>query len=156
MAAVMASSDPAAVDRPARLAGALRIVHRYAAISAATGAVIHAPLLDVAALGGIHVSLIRDLTHHYGDQFSEQAARSIVVAIGASLLPGTFGTIVSHKLLGLLPFITPGAGMLVMSTASAVTSYALGMIFVRHFEGDGTLASFNLDSLHRAMSAIPG
>jgi hypothetical protein len=30
------------------------------------------------------------------------------------------------------------------------------MIFVRHFERDGTLASFNLDSLHRAMSAVPG
>ena len=156
MTAVMASSAPAAIDRAARYAGAQRIVRRYAAASAAAGAVIHAPLLDVAALGGIHISLIRDLTHHYGGEFSEQAARSIVVAIGASVLPGTIGTVVSHKLLGLLPFITPGAGMLVMSGASAATSYALGMIFIRHFESGGSLASFNLDSLHRAMSAVPG
>lgn len=155
MAAPMAAAEPEH-DRAARRALAMRIVRRYAAVSAAAGAVIRSPLLDVAALGGVHVSLIRDLTRHYGGEFSEQAARGVVVAIGASILPGTLGTVAGHKALGLLPFITPGAGLLVMSAASAATSYAVGSIFVRHFEAGGTLASFNIDSLHRAIGPMPG
>lgn len=155
MAAPMASSETPVADRAARRAAAMRIVRKYAAVSAAAGAVIHSPLLDVAALGGVHVSLIRDLTRHYGGEFSEQAARGIVVAIGASVIPGTIGTIAGHKALGLLPFITPGAGLLVMSASSAATSYAVGSIFVRHFETGGTLASFNVASLHRALSPMP-
>lgn len=155
MAAPMAPSEPPVADRAARRAAAMRIVRKYAAVSAAAGSVIHSPLLDVAALGGLHVSLIRDLTRHYGGEFSEQAARGVVVAIGASVIPGTIGTIAGHKALGLLPFITPGAGLLVMAASSAATSYAVGSIFVRHFETGGTLASFNVASLHRAISPMP-
>ncbi len=155
MTAPMATPEQPAADRAARRAAAMRIVRRYAAVSAAAGAVIHSPLLDVAALGGVHVSLIRDLTHHYGGEFSEQAARGIVIAIGAGIIPGTLGTIAGHKALGLLPFITPGAGLLVMSASSAATSYAVGSIFVRHFEAGGTLASFNVESLHQALSPMP-
>jgi uncharacterized protein (DUF697 family) len=151
----MDPSEQPAVDRAARRAAAMRIVRRYAAVSAAAGAAIHSPLLDVAALGGVHISLIRDLTHHYGGEFSEQAARGVVVAIGASVLPGTIGTIAGHKALGLLPFITPGAGLLVMAASSAAASYAVGSIFVRHFEAGGSLATFNLDGLHTALSPVP-
>ncbi len=155
MSAPMAPPEQQVIDRAARRAAAMRIVRRYAAMSAGAGAVIHSPLLDVAALGGLHVSLIRDITRHYGGEFSEQAARGVIVAVTASIIPGTLGTIAGHKALGLLPFITPGAGLLVMAASSAATSYAVGSIFVRHFEAGGTLRSFNIESLHRAIGPMP-
>jgi len=129
-------------------AGAMRIVHRYVGVSAVTG-LISVPVLDVAALGGVHVALIKDLTEYYGREFSEHAARNIVIAITASLIPGTVGSVLGRRALQALPFITHGAGLLIMSASSAAVSYGLGHVFIRHYEAGGTLDSFDLKNLHR-------
>ena len=131
-----------------RRSNAMRIVHRYVLISAAAGAV-PVPVLDIAALGAVHVALIKEITEHYGAEFSEHAARNILVAIGASLIPGSIGSVVARKILRALPFVTPGLGLAAMSASSAAVSYALGTIFVRHFESGGTLDSFKVENLHR-------
>ena len=129
----------------------MRIVRRYVGVSAVTG-LISVPVLDVAALGGVHVALIRDLTEYYGGEFSEHAARSIVIAIGTSLIPASFGSIVGQRALRAIPFITHGAGLVILSASSAVVSYSLGLVFIRHFEAGGTLQNFDLKNLHRTFA----
>lgn len=130
------------------------IVHRYVAISAMAG-LITVPVVDVAALGGVHVALIKELTEYYGAEFSEHTARNIVIAIAASLIPGSIGSALGRKALRALPFITHGAGLLTMSAFSAVVSYGLGLAFIRHFEGGGTLDSFDPERLHKFFSRSP-
>lgn len=139
---------PHAAEMAARRAAAMRIVHRYAGVSAMAG-LIAVPGLDVAALGGVHISLIRDLTAHYGAEFSEHSARNIVIAIGASLVPGAIGSVLGHRVLAVLPYLAHGAGLLLMSASSAAASYGLGVMFVRHFEAGGTLDSFDAANLHQ-------
>ena len=134
-----------------RRPGAMRIVHRYVAVSAVAG-LITVPVLDVAALGGVHISLIKQLTDYYGAEFSEHTARNILIAIAASLVPGAIGSVLGRKALRALPFITYGAGLFTMSAFSAGVSYGLGLVFIRHFEGGGTLDSFNPEHLHRFFS----
>ena len=129
----------------------MRIVRRYVGASAVAGLIPY-PVLDVATLGGVHLSLIRDLTKHYDREFSDNAARNILIAIAASLVPGSIASVVGHRALGALPFITPVAGLVTMSAFSAAASYGLGMIFVRHFEAGGTLDSFDLENLHQIFS----
>jgi uncharacterized protein (DUF697 family) len=126
----------------------MAIVHRYVAVSAMAG-LITLPVIDVAALGGVHVALIKELTDYYGAEFSEHTARNILIAIGASLIPGSIGSILGRKILRALPFITHGAGLLTMSGFAAAVSYALGLAFIRHFEAGGTLDSFDPENLHR-------
>lgn len=126
----------------------MRIVHRYVGVSAVAG-LITVPVLDVAALGGVHISLIKELTEHYGHEFSEHAARNIVIAVAASLMPGAIGSMLGRKALRVLPFISHGAGLLTMSAFSAAVSYGLGRVIIRHFEAGGTLDSFNPEQLHR-------
>ncbi len=138
----------------ARRAGAMRIVRRYTGASAIAG-LNPVPVLDVAVLGGVHVSLIKDLSDHYGAEFSEHTARNILIAIAASIVPGAIGSLLGRKMLGALPFITHGAGLLTMSAFSASVSYGLGIVFIRHFEAGGTLDSFNLDNLHKVFSWSP-
>lgn len=132
--------------------GAMRIVRRYVLISAAAG-VVTVPVLDVAALGVVHIALIKDVSAYYGAEFSEHAARNILVAIGASLVPGSVGSVLGRKLLQMLPFVTPGLGLAAMSASSAAVSYGLGTAFVQHYEAGGTLDSFNLETLHRPFGA---
>lgn len=132
----------------------MSIVHRYVATSAVAG-LITVPGIDVAALGGVHIALIKRLTEYYGAEFSEHTARNIVIAIAASLVPGTIGSILGSRALRMLPYVSHAAGLLTMSAFSAAASYGLGLIFVRHFEAGGTLDSFNIENLHDIFRRTP-
>lgn len=132
----------------------MSIVHRYVAASAIAG-LNPVPVLDVAVLGGVHISLIKDLSDHYGAEFSEHTARNILIAIGASILPGAIGTVIGRKALRAIPFLVPGAALLTMSAFSAAVSYGLGRVFINHFEMGGTLDTFNLENLHRVFKWNP-
>ena len=130
--------------------GAMRIVRRYVLMSAAAGGLIPVPGLDVTVLAGIHIALIKEISGHYGVAFAEHAARNIVVAIGASVVPGTIGSFAGRRLLRALHFI-PGLGAVTLSASSAAVSYALGRVFMAHFETGGTLDSFDVENLHKLM-----
>ena len=125
----------------------MKMVRRYVLISAGAG-LITLPIIDVSALAAVHVALIKELTEYYGHEFSEHAARNIVIAIGASLIPGSIGSILGRKLLRALPFIDPVTALATMSGFSAFVSYSLGRIFVEHFERGGTLENFDVEHLH--------
>ena len=129
----------------------MKIVHTYVLLSAGAG-LITVPIVDVSALAGVHVALIKAISDHYGVEFSEHTARNLLIAIGASLLPGAIGSVIGRRLLRSIPFITPVLGLAGMSAFSAAVSYGLGVIFVRHFEGGGTLHNFDVEHLHRVFS----
>lgn len=132
-------------QRRAHHAKALDITASYVLTSAGAG-LIPLPGLDVTVLAGIHVALIKALTEHYGHSFSEHGARNIVIAVAASLLPGTLGSLATKRVLMFLPL---GLSSLTQSVASAAVSYALGRVIIAHFETGGTLDSFDAKNLHR-------
>ena len=138
-------------DAPDRHEGAMRIVRRYALMSAAAAGVVPLPGLDVTILAGIHIALIKAITEQYDAVFAEHAARNIVIALAASLVPGTLGSFAGRRLLRALPLITPGIGTLAMSASSAAVSYALGRVIMAHFETGGTLDDFDVKNLHKLM-----
>jgi uncharacterized protein (DUF697 family) len=149
-----AGSPPDRADRSAstgdRRAGAMKIVHRYVLISAGAG-LITVPIVDVSALAGVHIALIKELSEFYGHEFSEHAARNILIAIGASLVPGSIGSFLGRKVLHALPLVTPVLGLATMAGFSAFVSYSLGRIFVEHFEAGGTLHNFDVEHLHQIL-----
>lgn len=132
---------------PDKNSGALHIVRRYAAVSAGIG-LIPIPGVDVTAVAGVHIALIKALTEHYGESFSDHAARNIVIAIGVSLVPATLGSVATRRILGAVPF---GIGSLTGSITSAAASYALGRVIMAHFENGGTLDSFDVKDLNKLM-----
>ncbi len=151
MVPLVTTVDDSSAALSAKRAGAMSIVRRYVAASAIAG-LNPVPVLDVAVLGGVHVSLIKDLTNYYGAEFSDHAARNLLIAIAASILPGAVGTVVGRKALRAIPFLVPGAGLLTMSAFSAAVSYGLGRVFITHFETGGTLDTFKLEHLHRVFN----
>jgi uncharacterized protein (DUF697 family) len=132
-----------------RRASAMRIVHRYMAMSAGAALVPMAGV-DVIVLAGLHVSLIKQLCDHYGVDFSEHTARNILIAIVASVVPGTVGSVVGRGILRLLPLGGAVFGWTLMSAGSAAFSYAIGRLFIHHFESGGDLTSFDVRRLHPA------
>jgi uncharacterized protein (DUF697 family) len=148
------SHDPAAAPTgkaTSRRQGAKNIIRRYVVISAGAG-LITLPVVDVSVLAGVHVALIKELSEYYGNEFSDHAARNIVIAIGASLAPGAIGSMLGRRLLSALPFVTPVTALASMAGFSAFVSYSLGWIFLEHFESGGTLQNFDVEHLHQVFA----
>jgi uncharacterized protein (DUF697 family) len=128
----------------------MQIVYRYMAASAGA-ALIPTAGLDVAALAGIHIALIKQLCEHYDVDFTEHTARNVLIGVAGSIVPGMVGTVVGRKILGMLPLSGAVFGWALMSAGSAAFSYAIGRLFIEHFEGGGTLLSFD----HRRLHSVP-
>jgi uncharacterized protein (DUF697 family) len=120
---------------------AMRIVYRYMGISAGAALIPFAGV-DVAALAGIHIALIKELCEHYDIDFTEHTARNVLIGVAASIVPGTVGSILGRKILGIF-------GWTLMSAGSAAFSYGIGRLFIEHFEGGGTLLSLDHRRLHK-------
>ena len=132
----------------------MHIVHRYMALSAGA-ALIPVGGTDVLVLAGVHVALIKRLCEHYDVAFSEHGARNVLIAVAGSIVPGTIGSILGRKVLGILPWTGAVFGWALMSAGSAAFSYAIGRLFIEHFEKGGTLLSFDTSRLHRGPVPTP-
>jgi uncharacterized protein (DUF697 family) len=134
---------------------AMKIVYRYMAVSAGA-ALIPIPGADIAVLAGVHVALIKRLCEHYQVDFTEHTARNILIAVLASIIPGTIGSFAGRKFLRLLPGTARVFGWGLMSASSAVFSYGIGMLFIHHFESGGDLLSFDARRLHEVFPYLFG
>ncbi len=102
------------------------------------------PLLDVAALTGVHMNLLRSLCKHYAVEFDEQKGKAFVQALisGATPVVTTVGLSSVVKLVPAIGTIGGGIGMVV---GSGTSIYAAGQVFITHFRSGGTLQDFTVE-----------
>lgn len=125
------------------------IVRRYWKWSAVAG-LIPIALVDVAAVTGIQLKMIADLARLYGVPFRQDRAKAIVGAlVGAATPPlmaaGVLGVL--SPALAFLPGVGLVAGVLATPAFNAASTYALGRVFVQHFESGGTFLDLDADKL---------
>jgi uncharacterized protein (DUF697 family) len=121
---------------------ATAIVHEHAAL-AMVASMVPVPFVEFAAMTAVHLSMIEDLSREYGQEFRPQRAKVIVTAI----LSGCASFYVDSFVTASLAKFIPGLGSLVAfvtlpSVAGGLT-YALGRVFIRHFERGGSLFDFD-------------
>jgi len=138
--------EPGAMSDAERDALASRLVDRFSLWSGAAG-LIPLPIVDVAAVGGVQIQMVRKLSQLYGVPFSENRGRSIVASIIGSLLPASVASTTTMGVVSALKFL-PGVGLTVaviaMPAFSACATYVIGRVFIKHFASGGTLLDFNL------------
>ncbi len=153
-AAENAARDSAAAEAFARLRAhestsemgepfqsAMATVYRYSALSAATG-LIPMPLVDMAGFMAMQLMMLKKLCSQYNVPFDSQRSKS-AIAILASGLSSTYLAASSTKL---VPFI--GAfSIAAMPAVNGAFSYAVGRVFIRHFESGGTFLDFDADKV---------
>jgi uncharacterized protein (DUF697 family) len=116
---------------------AAKIVRNHMLGSVAAG-LIPIPLVDIGILGGIHLRMLSKLAKLYEVEFSEQRANSIIGSLAGIGVAAT-----AASLLRSLPGIGRalfGLGALTLPPAS---TYALGHVFIKHFESGGTFLTFD-------------
>jgi uncharacterized protein (DUF697 family) len=100
------------------------------------------PFIDLATVTGIQMKLIKELSNLYGLRFSDHPARNIIAAFAGSYGSSLFILPVA-SVLKFVPLVGHIAGALALPTVTYASTYAVGKVFVQHFELGGTL--FDLD-----------
>ena len=134
------------------------IVHSHMMGSIAAAAVLRIPGVNFAAVAAIQLKMLRSISRVYDVPFKKEAARAVIGSLIGAALPATVGKValiggnaVPGAVMQKLPAVLQGAlpalgsllGIVAMPAIAGATTYAVGRIFVSHFESGGTLLDFD-------------
>jgi uncharacterized protein (DUF697 family) len=124
---------------------ASRLVDRFALWAGAAG-LIPVPLVDIAAVGGVQIQMLRRLSEIYGVAFSDNMGKSVIASLAGSVLPASAATTTSMGVTSALkavPGVGTAVGAFTMPVFSAGATWVIGKVFMQHFASGGTLLDFN-------------
>jgi len=133
-------------------AKALKLVNKYVLWSMGAG-VIPIPYIDMAAVTGVQLKMIKEVSEVYGQNFSEVKGKSIITALLGSIIPNSLSAGFLGSTFKLLPVIGWYAGSVSMSVFSGAATYAIGKVFVQHFASGGTFLNFNPETVREHFKA---
>ncbi|MGN6747087.1 MAG: YcjF family protein, partial [Xanthobacteraceae bacterium] len=139
----MASTTASTSAEPTEQRGeaASKLVDRFAIWSGVAG-LVPVPVVDVLAVGGLQLQMLRRLSQIYDVEFSENRGKALIAALAGCMIPATSGMGAASALKA-IPVVNILAAGFVMPVLSAGATYAIGKAFVQHFESGGTLLDFN-------------
>src|SRR5580692_12409024 len=136
-------TDLAAVDMTDHTRDELasHLVDRLSLWSGAAG-LIPVPLVDMSAVGGVQLHMLRRLSEIYGVPFSENRGKSILTSLVGAVIPATAATTMTSLMKG-VPIIGTAIGALTMPAVAACATWVIGKVFMKQFASGGTLLDFN-------------
>jgi uncharacterized protein (DUF697 family) len=127
-------------------AEAARVISTAVKWSAAA-AIVPVPYIDLLALGAVQVKMVRNLARVYGLEAEGETLKGVISALLGTLAPAA----ISGGLLGSALKVIPIGGTIVGSIGLAAfgsaATYAIGKIFVAHFDQGGTVKSFSAEAI---------
>jgi uncharacterized protein (DUF697 family) len=115
---------------------ALHSIKNHAMTAMGVG-ILPIPGLDLIALTGVQLSLLRKIGGLYGFTLSDETGKKLLGSVLSGYLPlliaGPVGSILKF-----IPGVGIAAGVLAQSTLAGATTYAIGKLFLQHFESGGT------------------
>jgi uncharacterized protein (DUF697 family) len=136
-----ASPDVTETPPDGRRARAVKLVERSSLWSGAAG-LIPVPFLDLAAIGGVQIQMLRRISRIYGVPFAENRGKALIASLAGSIIPASSG-IGAASIVKSVPVVGTAISAIVMPVLSAGATYAIGMAFIQHFASGGTLLDFN-------------
>ena len=120
---------------------ASKLVDRFAVWSGVAG-LVPLPVVDVLAVGGIQLQMLRRISQIYDVPFTENGGKALLASLAGTMVPTTSG-IGAASMLKAVPVAGMLASAFVMPALSAGATYAIGKVFIQHFSTGGTLLDFN-------------
>ncbi len=101
------------------------------------------PLVDAAGITAAQLKMVHSISELYDVPFSKELVRSLI----ASLLGGSISVAaaipVAISLTKLVPAIGYLSGTISMVAFGGASTYAIGKVFIEHFESGGTFLDFD-------------
>lgn len=148
------AASPETAEAKERRARATAVVKRLSLWSGAAG-LIPIPLVDLAAVGGVQIEMLRRVSKIYAVPFSQNSGKALIAGIAGSMIPASSGVGMTSLIKG-IPGIGTAVSLLTMPTLSMGATYAIGMAFIQHFATGGTLLDFNPPDYHEFLKAETG
>lgn len=103
------------------------------------------PVVDLVAISSLQLRMLNALCELYEVKFSDHLGKSIIASltggIGShSIASGAFGSLVKS-----IPLVGWIAGWFTMPIIAGATTYAIGKVFMQHFESGGTFLNFEAE-----------
>jgi uncharacterized protein (DUF697 family) len=134
-------------DQPEILDDNQKLVKNYMWWSMGAG-LVPVPLVDMAAVTGVQLKMLADLSRAYDVKFTEDAGRKIVLSLLGSLIPNGLARGFLGSLLKIVPVVGTVMGTISMSAFSGAATYAIGKLFIQHYEAGGTLLDLDVTQMN--------
>jgi uncharacterized protein (DUF697 family) len=125
---------------------AFKIVNKYMWWSSGAG-LIPIPFVDLAAVSGVQLKMIADLAKIYDVPFRESAVKGAIGSLSGFVLPHALACGVVGSMFKAVPVIGFVAGGSAMSVFCGAYAWALGNVFIQHFESGGTFLDFDPEAV---------
>lgn len=122
-----------------------KIIYRYLGWSVGAGLIPFA-FVDLAALIVVQVKMLKEITELYDLPFMEERTKSLVSALIGSVAPAAVAGGVA-SLVKMIPIIGSVVGAFSMSALAGASTWALGKLFIQHFERGGTIYDLDTENL---------
>ncbi|MEM9461360.1 MAG: DUF697 domain-containing protein [Myxococcota bacterium] len=113
--------------------------HVYAAMGAG---VLPLPVVDLVAITGVQLNMLRQLSKQYEIPFREGLARKAVISLFVGLGGVGIGGVIGFSLFKFVPVVGASLGVVSVPVISGMLTHAVGRTFIMHFEAGGTLLDF--------------
>ncbi|MBF0466396.1 MAG: DUF697 domain-containing protein [Nitrospirae bacterium] len=147
-AVVNENITPKSEDACPTLMQAKKIVRDHSIFSAVPS-LVPIPLLDSAAAMVVQLRMLKKLGDLYGVAFSKQKVKTII----ASLVGGIGTGAAAGSLVKTVPVVGMAVGVISMAVSFGAITYAIGIVFVNHFETGGTFLDFDLEKGKEAVKS---
>ena len=146
-----ASADATEMTPERRRAMAMKLVERFSLWSGAAG-LIPVPFVDLAAVGGVQIQMLRRISQIYDVPFTENRSKSLIAGLAGSMIPASSAMGTASLIKG-VPLVGTLVSAIAMPALSAGATYAIGMAFIQHFASGGTLLDFKPGSYREFIKA---
>lgn len=118
------------------------IVKRYMLGAVGVG-LVPFPLVDMAALVALQLTMLHSLATLYAVEFSSQLGKSVIVSLVGGGVPVALSFQVARVAVKSVPLYGWVAGLISTSLFGGASTYAIGKVFIQHFESGGTFLTFD-------------
>jgi len=125
---------------------AVQTVNRYMWLSGAAG-LVPIPLADLVAVSGVQLKMLADLSAIYEVPFEASRGKMVIGSLVGYVLPHALSFGLIGSFIKGIPLFGTLAGEPAMALFSAAYAWALGSVFIQHFESGGTFLNFDPEAV---------
>ena len=121
---------------------ALKTVKNYMWWSMGAG-LIPVPLVDLVAVSGVQLKMLAAISKIYGVPYQDNRGKAVIASLAGYVVPNALSSGALGSLLKAVPVVGALAGAPAMALFSGASAWALGKVFIQHFESGGTFLTFD-------------
>jgi uncharacterized protein (DUF697 family) len=114
---------------------------------------IPVPWVDLTAVAGVQMKMLADISAVYGVPFKANSGKSAIVSLVGFVLPHALACGAIGSMLKVIPLVGTLAGAPAMAVFCGAYSWAMGRVFIQHFESGGTFLNFHPDEVKEYFKA---